>query len=232
MNIKILQLLEGAKKATGITVIIDVFRAFSVEAYLFDGGVEKIIPVADLELAYNHKKALPTAMLVGERDGAKCKGFDFGNSPSEIIDTDLSGKTVIHTTSAGTQGLYGAKNAQVILGASLVNAAATAEYIRKSGITDVSLVCMGLAAVSPTEEDTLCAEYIKSLLENKPFDLEEKIENLKYTSGAKFFDENQKDVFPTEDFYLCTKVDRFDFAIKMESTKQCQVYMNKINVIR
>ena len=32
MEINILQLLEGAKQAKGLTVIIDVFRAFSVEA--------------------------------------------------------------------------------------------------------------------------------------------------------------------------------------------------------
>ena len=30
MNIKILQLIEGAKQATGLAVIIDVFRAFTV----------------------------------------------------------------------------------------------------------------------------------------------------------------------------------------------------------
>ena len=43
MNIKILQLIEGAKQATGLTVIIDVFRAFTVEAYLVNNGVEKLI---------------------------------------------------------------------------------------------------------------------------------------------------------------------------------------------
>lgn len=35
MNIKILHLVEGAKQSTGLTVVIDVFRAFSMEAYLF-----------------------------------------------------------------------------------------------------------------------------------------------------------------------------------------------------
>ena len=40
MNIKILHLLTGAKEATGLTVIIDVFRAFSLEAYLFSQGAE------------------------------------------------------------------------------------------------------------------------------------------------------------------------------------------------
>ena len=228
VNIKILQLLSGAKEATGITVIIDVFRAFSVESYLFSKGAEKIIPVADLDLAYKLKKDFPDAILVGERDGKKCEGFDFGNSPSELKDANLKGRTVIHTTSAGTQGLFGAKNADIILGAGLVNARTTAEYIKRSGYNDVCLVCMGLAAIEPTEEDTLCAEYIESILEEKPMNLEEKIENLKYTSGAKFFDKAQNDVFPEEDFYLCTMVDRFDFAIELTKENGLSYMKKKI----
>lgn len=228
MNIKILQLLSGAKEATGITVIIDVFRAFSVESYLFSKGAEKIIPVADLDLAYKLKKDFPDAILVGERDGKKCEGFDFGNSPSELKDANLKGRTVIHTTSAGTQGLFGAKNADIILGAGLVNARATAEYIKRSGYNNVCLVCMGLAAIEPTEEDTLCANYIKSILENDPIDLEEEIENLKYTSGAKFFNKAQNDVFPEEDFYLCTMVDRFDFAIELTKENGLSYMKKKI----
>ena len=34
MNIEILQLVEGAKKARGLTVIIDVFRAFTTETMI------------------------------------------------------------------------------------------------------------------------------------------------------------------------------------------------------
>lgn len=48
MNIKILHMIEGAKQATGLAVIIDVFRAFTVEAYLMNNGAEKIIPVGDM----------------------------------------------------------------------------------------------------------------------------------------------------------------------------------------
>lgn len=50
MNIKILQLIEGAKQATGTAVIIDVFRAFTVEAYLVNNGVQKLIPVGDKQI--------------------------------------------------------------------------------------------------------------------------------------------------------------------------------------
>ena len=98
----------------------------------------------------------------------------------------------------------------------MLNAKAIAAYIKKMGFEDVSLVCMGLMAQRQTEEDTLCAEYIKSLLEDKPMDITREIESLKTTSGAKFFDPERQNVFPEKDFYLCTEVGKFDFVLKVE----------------
>ena len=230
MNIQILQLIDGARAARGLTAIIDVFRAFSVEAYLFAQGVDKIIPVGDADLAYRLKQENPKFILAGERHGKILPGFDMGNSPSENRSINLTGKTVVHTTSAGTQGIANAFYADEILGCSLVNARATAEYIRKSGAEEVSLVCMGYEALAPTEEDTLCARYIKSLLENKPIDLLSEIEKLKYTSGAKFFDSKQNDVFPRDDFAMCTDVDRFDFVLKLVKPESEIPYMTKQSV--
>ena len=88
---------------------------------------------------------------------------------------------------------------------------------------------MGLRAIQPIEEDTLCAEYIKSLLENKAFDIKKQIEKLKSTSGSKFFDKNQQNVFPEKDFYLSTEIDKFNFVLKLERGKNFD-YMKKINV--
>ena len=227
MNIKIFQSIEGAKKATGLTVIIDVFRAFSLEAYGFSMGAQKIIPVGDSAVAYRLKEENPQMILAGERNGKMLPGFDLGNSPSGLSTVDVCGKTIIHTTSAGTQGVANAQNATEILGGSLANAKATAVYIRKSGATDISLVCMGYAGEYPTDEDTLCAEYIKSLLLGKEIDLSEGIERLKTTDGAKFFDKSQNDVFPENDFYMCTKVDCFDFAIRLCKGEKLD-YMEKI----
>lgn len=227
MNVRIMQLLEGARAAKGVAVIIDVFRAFSVESYLFAHGVNKIIPVADLKIAYEYKEKNPDFLLAGERGGAMCDGFDFGNSPAQVVGKDLSGKTVVHTTSAGTQGLFGAKDAEVVLGASLVNAAATAKYIKDNGFSDVTLVCMGLAGAEETEEDNLCAEYIKSILMGEPISLEAGIENLKVTSGAKFFDK-ENTVFPEEDFYLCVEADKFPFALRLVTEENGERYMEKI----
>lgn len=215
MNVRILQLIDGARAARGVTVIIDVFRAFSLESYMFASGVERIYPIGSSDTACKMKEEHPDWILAGERGGAILPGFDTGNAPSELYRLDLDGKTVVHTTSAGTQGVANATGATMLLGGALVNARATAEYIRKIGADEVSLVCMGLEAKEPTDEDTLCARYIKAILEGteNELDMHAEIENLKVTSGAKFFDEAQNKVFPRADFFMCTEVDKFDFVL-------------------
>ena len=107
-NINILHLIEGAKQARGLTVIIDVFRAFSLECYLYDMGAKQIRPVGTIEEAFSLRRRIQNSILVGERHGRKCDGFDYGNSPSAILKKDVAGKTIIHTTSAGTQGIVNA----------------------------------------------------------------------------------------------------------------------------
>jgi 2-phosphosulfolactate phosphatase len=94
MNVKILQLLDGAKDARGLTVIIDVFRAFSTACYVFDYGAFKIFPIGDIEQAYQLKEQSHDFVLIGERNEQKPPGFDFGNSPSQLVAEKLTGKTI------------------------------------------------------------------------------------------------------------------------------------------
>lgn len=216
MKIEILQLIEGARQARGLTVIIDVFRAMTVESFLMERGVQKLYPVGDVQIARDYKSAHPDAILCGERGGAIIEGFDFGNSPSAVEHLDFTGKTVIHTTSAGTQGITNATGADEILGGCLYNAVAIAKYIKAKNPEYVSLVCMGLAGERPTDEDTLCALYIKSLLEGEPLtDMEQRVANLKLTDGAKFFDPEQQNVFPQRDFELSTMVGGCPFVLHL-----------------
>ena len=232
MNIEILHLVEGAKKAKGLTVIIDVFRAFTVETYLMKNNADRIIPVSSIDFAFSYKEKHPDVILCGERDGIMVEGFDYGNSPSQIEHADFTGKTVIHTTSAGTQGIANAVNAEEIIGGNLVAAKAIAKYIAQKNPVDVSLVCMGLAGQRNSDEDELAAIYIKSLLEGHPLeDLQHKIENLKQTEGAKFFDEANKHVFPQRDFFLCTAVNSCDFILRLQKDPKTGFdYMERINM--
>ena len=223
MNIKILQLIEGAKQATGTAVIIDVFRAFTVEAYLVNNGVQKLIPVGDKQIAYDYKEKHNDCILIGERRGIMLEGFDYGNSPTQIEKIDFSGKTVVHTTSSGTQGIANAQNAKEILTGSLVNAKAIAEYIKMQNPEDVSLVCMGNGGLSEAKEDTLWAKYIKSLLDKE-------IEELKNIAGKRFFDPKLQNIFPERDFYLSTELNKFNFVLKVEKDNEGLNYVRKIEV--
>lgn len=229
MNVQILQLIEGARQARGLTVIIDVFRAFSVECYAFARGVKTILPVGGIDEAVELKRKHPDAILVGEREGVKCEGFDCGNSPSQMEAFDVSGRMMIHTTSAGTQGIANAVHADEMLAASLVNARATAEYIRSRNPETVSLVCMGLSCREETEEDTLCAQYIAALLRGENPDISAEIADLANTSGKKFFDPANAEVFPKKDFEMSTQLDRFSFVLKV-NREATGVFVEKIDV--
>lgn len=227
MEIEILQLLEGAKKAVGLTVIIDVFRAFSTAAYAFGNGIERIYPVGDLEMAYALKKTHPEYILVGERFEQKPEGFDFGNSPSQLLEANLVGKTMVHTTSSGTQGIANAIHADQIITGSFVNASAIVNYIRSQEPKQVSLVCMGYSCQFPTDEDTFLAIYLKNELEGVPNDFQAMVEQLRKGDGARFFALEKQEWAPVADFDLCLSLNRFDFVLKVESENNLN-YLRKI----
>ncbi len=215
MDIKILQLLNGAKEAEGLTVIIDVFRAFSTACYLYNQGVERIIPVSCVTEALELKQLNPDYILLGEVNELIPDGFDYGNSPTLIKGIDFSGRTVVHRTSSGTQGLVYAQKATEIITGGFVNAPAIVRYIKEKKPQNVSLVCMGYATMYPTEEDTYCAEYIKCALENKLFNMEDAIEHIKNTSGKRLFEPQNQNHSPSSDFFMCTDLGRFDFVLQV-----------------
>ncbi|MBR5157055.1 MAG: 2-phosphosulfolactate phosphatase [Clostridia bacterium] len=188
----------------------------TVEAYIINNDASELIPMGDINEAYSYKMSKPETVLIGERGGAKCQGFDYGNYPSAIKNVNFSGKTVIHTTSAGTQGIINAHNATEIITGSFVNAKAIVKYIKKRNPDEVSLVCMGLEGKKTTTEDRFCAEYIKSLLEDEPIKMSTIINECKKTDGAKFFKPKNNLIFPTEDFWLCLEANVFDFVLSVE----------------
>jgi len=231
MDIRILQLIEGAREARGLTIIIDVFRAFTTDCFVFDNGAVKIIPVESVDGALELRKKNPDYIVMGERDGKKPEDFDYGNSPTEIENVDFKGKTIIQTTTAGTKGILNATNADEIITGSFVNTSVVVNYIKKTGFSDVSLVCMGDKGIEKSDEDTMCAEFIKDSLEGKEVDFQ-KIKNYlkSYKSAEKFFND-EKVWAPERDFELCTEVDRFSFIIKVEAPGSNMVCLKKHSVL-
>jgi 2-phosphosulfolactate phosphatase len=125
MEISIHSLFDGATRATGTVVVIDVFRAFTTAAVALANGACSIVMVRTVEEALALRDAGNGQICMGEVRGRAPDGFDFGNSPFEISGVDFSGKTIIQRTSAGTQGIVAANRAERLYAASLVTAEAT-----------------------------------------------------------------------------------------------------------
>lgn len=155
---------DAARTATGTAVIIDVFRAFTTGAVALANGADKIVMVGDLDQAMGLRDQGVGSICMGERGGDKPTGFDFGNSPVEIADTDFTGQTLIQTTSNGTRGVLAASGAQRIYTGAFANAAATVRAILADPILPVSLVAMGDAGGLRRDEDEVCALYLRALL--------------------------------------------------------------------
>lgn len=230
MKIEILEFVEGAQKAKGMTVIIDVFRAFSVACYAFDAGAVKLIATGMIEDAFELKKKYRNSILVGEREEKKIEGFDIGNSPTEILKYDLNGKVVIHTTTAGTNGLVNANNASTVLTGSLVNAGAIVKYIRSVNPEHVTLVAMGYRAEESADEDILCARLISARLNNSNENFEQRISDLKNGAGLRFFMPQNLEFSPPTDFFLCTMTDRFNFVIRAEKRLDGNIDLARIDL--
>jgi 2-phosphosulfolactate phosphatase len=216
MRIDVFDHVAGAREARGIAVVIDVFRAFSVAAHAFDAGAARVLPVGEIEAALELGQRIPGALLVGERHARRLPGFDAGNSPTEVRALDLRGRTLIHTTHAGTQGLVNAAGADEVLTGAFVNISAVCRYVHRRGPSQVSLVRMGHEARERCAEDDLYAECLRALLLGQPAPLAAVRERLRTApSAAKFFDP-ACDWAPREDFEYCTEVDRFDFVLRLK----------------
>ena len=194
-----------------------MFRACSLVAHALAAGAARVIPVEQVEAARALKAEHPDWLLVGERHARRLPGFDCGNSPADVLATgSLAGRTLIHTTHAGTQGLAAAaRSAEAVLTGAFVNAEATVRRVQALGAREVSIVAMGHEARERCTEDDLCRELLLARLQQRPFDLASIGPALRVAPAAvKFFDP-AADWAPEADFALCSAVDVVDFAVQL-----------------
>lgn len=174
MNI---QVVPTAQQAQGIdfngkiTVVIDVLRATSVITTALDNGAREVIPVKTVEETQSlyDKCDAANTLRGGERNALKIEGFDLGNSPLEYKKKTVEGKTLILTTTNGTNAINNVKGADKVVLACFRNAAAVSEHI--VGLShrdnrDVVIVCAGTEGRFSLD-DGLCAGMLIELLKQK-----------------------------------------------------------------
>lgn len=225
MKIKVIRSYKNAHQAEGLTVVIDVLRAFTTCCFVFKNGAKTIIPVSDIDVAYRMIKDNPRFISIGERKGLKLSGFNYGNSPAEIENVDLKDKTVVFTTSAGTQGIVNAVNADTVVTGAFVNARAVVNYIRKLKSQVISFIVTDNRYKD--NEDFMYASYITGYLNGDPLNFDKIKKHLINHPIAEGFLRKPMTEYSRRDFHLSFDLNRFDFVIKAKK-KNDQVYLEKL----
>jgi 2-phosphosulfolactate phosphatase len=111
-------------------IVVDVLRATTTLAVLFDRGVTDVVAVDDIDRART-LAAAEDRVLLGEVGGTAPEGFAYGNSPVELRDADLAGRGAVLFTSNGTPALCALAHRAPTVTGSLANLSAAAGHVAR-----------------------------------------------------------------------------------------------------
>jgi len=137
-----------ARERAAVAIVVDALRASATIVTLLERRAAEVIAVGDVSDARALVKSTPNALLAGERKGLKLPGFDLGNSPLEVLESDVVGKTIVLTTTTGSRRLVEAAGATAILVGSPLNASHVARLAGRLARThrrDIVVIPAGLA---------------------------------------------------------------------------------------
>lgn len=192
-----------------VAVVVDVMRAFTVAAWAFGRGAERIVLAESLDEALTLKAANPD--WVALKDGPPAPGFDTVNSPGLLRSSNLKGRTVVQKTTAGTVGALAVKEAPLVLCASFAVAEATARLLRTRGSESVTFVVTGEGGQA--DEDLACAQYIARRAAGAGADAAEYLRRAGESRAAAELAEGVRLGVHPDDVALCLELDRFPFAM-------------------
>ncbi|WP_086771336.1 2-phosphosulfolactate phosphatase [Streptomyces bobili] len=196
-------------EAPSVAVVVDVMRAFTVAAWAFAQGAEKIVLAESLDEALALKARHPGWMAL--KDGPPAPGFDTVNSPGLLRSIDFGGRTVVQKTTAGTVGALAVKESSLVLCASFVVAEATARLLRTRGSDSVTFVVTG--EEGRADEDLACAQYIARRVTETETDAAAFLRRAADSRAATELTEGVRQGVHPDDVPLCLEVDRFPFAM-------------------
>jgi 2-phosphosulfolactate phosphatase len=162
--------LAGADLSDTACAVFDVLRATSTMVTALMNGARAIRPVASIEEALAERARLPECLLAGERGGVRItaeqtgeRAFDLGNSPREFTPELVTGKTIVMTTTNGTQALRACAAAPIVVAGALLNLAAAAAVVRHGGPRRVLVVCSGTGPHAAYEDALAAGAFCAAL---------------------------------------------------------------------
>ncbi|MGD0339707.1 MAG: 2-phosphosulfolactate phosphatase [Bacteroidota bacterium] len=141
-------------------VIVDVLRASTTIVTALANGAKEIIPVSSVESAVKISGNLfgDVILLGGERNGKLIEGFNLSNSPQEYTEEVVKNKSIIFSTTNGSQAMVKSRYAKNLVIGCFINVSKVVEFIREIN-SDFSIICAGKQG-SFCIEDAVCAGMI------------------------------------------------------------------------
>jgi 2-phosphosulfolactate phosphatase len=149
-----------------IVVAVDILRATSAICTAFEHGVKSMIPVAGLEEAYAYKNE--GFLVAAERNAIKQEGVDFGNSPLHYINGSIEGKTIVISTTNGTQAIEAAKGKATLVVGSFLNITPLAQWLIEQN-RNVIILCAGWKNKFNMEDSLFAGALAEKLLQDEKF---------------------------------------------------------------
>jgi 2-phosphosulfolactate phosphatase len=150
-------------------VVIDILRASSTIVEALAAGAKAIYPVASVEEALRLANTIgrDEVLLCGERKCLPIEGFDLGNSPREFTPESVAGKTLVMSTTNGTQAITLTAGAARVLIAAALNLGAVVEELAQTEANPV-LLCSGREKQFALEDAVCAGEIAARLIEARP----------------------------------------------------------------
>jgi 2-phosphosulfolactate phosphatase len=155
-------IIADGSTANDIYIVIDVIRATTTIAVMFDQGAARVFVAGSVEEAREAALKMPGSLLCGERDVKPLPGFDYGNSPVQFSQLDLSGRELILTTTNGTRAFYACPEHTTRLAGSFYNARAVTSHalrLAQERKSNIALVCSGELGYFALD-DAVCAGFL------------------------------------------------------------------------
>ncbi|WP_298276875.1 2-phosphosulfolactate phosphatase [Ferroplasma sp.] len=179
-------IIDGRKEKNfddSTKVLIDIFRATTTIPLMIYRGAASIIPVRTVTDTRKLKAKNPDYLTSGERYGIRIPGFNYGNSPSAIMNTDLSGKTLLFTSTNGIKVLFKIMEYPGdIYISSFINFSATYNAIKDR--ENVSIIVSNRPD-GISDEDYIYANMLKSKLEGNNVDIKDYCNQIRESHGSK-----------------------------------------------
>jgi 2-phosphosulfolactate phosphatase len=195
-----------------VAVVIDVMRAFTMAAWAFARGTERIVLASSELEALELKKQNPDWLAL--KDGPMADGFDTVNSPGLVRSASLAGRTIVQKTTAGTVGALAGAETPLVLCASFAVADATARFLRAESAGPITFVIT--SEDGNAEEDIGCAEDIAELVTTGEADSVPYLDGARASRAAadltRGLQLGYQGIHP-DDIDLCLDADRFAFAM-------------------